>query len=379
MKKNVILFLALVSLSVSVQNLSARYNPAAARAESQRYTKLYQLCRNFRPPAEIDLMRFGGKFEQQIRTCLGQTGQNISNMKSRAGNLVNNFVHRFKAGNEGWTRVNTLSYNWRTDEIHANVTSRARQVWKNRIQVPYNEERCIGTELTGYTCRHVPVGFRWETKTTVVYSLTCTWDSRQTFRESTPRTRFNCNAPLQSRIGINTTAFNRIMNGEAPTLSQLLSVFRFDNGAFAETITIDTAKEAAKALGRFPGTVLHLIASDNFLETFSVENGVSEAILAIGTAGASVSTIPNRVAQMLRGEAAYLANSIRSQGFTVVQNEVYNLMRRGGGLDNSGRLHFQFRFNNYPKRKLVCFAKRTRCLREVYLDRLGFEILVTRR
>jgi hypothetical protein len=166
--------------------------------------------------------------------------------------------------------------------------------------------------------------------------------------------------------------------GKPPPSPKLYQFFQFNNSSLATTTTIETDNQARKNLGRKYGTIVHIIASKNFLETFSVENGISETVLALATAGGSVASIPERVSQMLRGEVAYIANNIRTQGYSITRNEVYKLMKNRGGMDKTGKLKFYFRFVNYPKKKKVCFAKGTKCLRTIHIDRLGYEILVMR-
>lgn len=373
--------------------------------DKSRLEKLAR-CANYQPPSKIDLLQ---PLDSDFKTCFDIFGQS-DRVNALAGQLGRK-IEQVKYGNEGRTAIQELYWDLTQQRVYITVKARSRQVSQQRVpivetqrkcerfcvRVPTTErqckERCIRNPFNGKRvcstdcidvpatreecsnkCVDVPVNVGSKVNSVIAYDFTCTYKSNIVLGKKAPTWNVSCE---KAPIGFDSAAITRLINQDSPTLSEVLSTFPIQNVPVVKTFRKDYAVVAREYLfSQRP--LFSYVASDDFLNTFSIENAAGEAALAAITLGVSAETLPERVRQSLKAEGLLIWERLKLQGILVAQSEIINLLVTGRTSIVLSNLKFRVEFKNLPIVTRVCILNGKKCSKEIVNSRFGFMLSVFR-
>jgi len=353
-----------------------------------------EACSTLTIPEPVDLLN---PTDPKLTRCLPGLDSVFSRSHSLSENIQRG-VGKLDIGNQGSNSLDSLTYSVARTEIEVRGTVRAKQITTIKVpvfatksytvNVPWvhveMKRHCTSKPWGGAWCVNEPVkvnGVQAEVKTEKVqvgtredketlYSATCSYVYTLNTTSGRSDGGLNCG---QGRVGVllNFGAIASVMQGEVPSLSELINTFDPKVPAIKD-ISEDTYESTVSSIREQNSDARIYFSHQPFVETASVENLGAEAILSVVTAGAATPLVMQQLEDALRGEFTTFTSWAVQNGVEMSFEQFNNLVS-GQPVDLSG-LHVGIKLLNIPVNQRKCIL--SRCTPALPKPRLGFAILV---
>jgi len=208
-------------------------------------------------------------------------------------------------------------------------------------------------------------------------SATCTYD--YTFNISTGESKpvFSCGRGGLGEYKIDASAFTTILNGEMPSLGQLLTSVSITSPMFSSNDRDEYQNVRKEIISKYQGSFIYF-SSEAFVNWASVENQGANVIASVLTGGSYSAELVRQIEERLRTEVSFGMNTFLSQ--TAIQlstEQIVSMMTNNKTIKLNG-FNISVKVVNTPKINQKCMIQpRRECLPEIQSPRLGFAIIAT--
>jgi hypothetical protein len=391
MKFSLILALAIFTVSGLSQQAKA-YNVEACAKDPMTSA-----------PQAINLLQ---PIDQKIMNCVPKLDLIASQWQSKANRILS-AINGVRIGNQGENDIEKLEYNITGNTISFIAKVRAKHTWKETIpavktKVPVNKWRWVNVpypdvrwEKTcgGRFCPKKPVPFTNYRKERVPYivmeirtitpekivsataSTTCKYD--YTFNLSTLEQKpvFNCGQGSLGNYKIDASAITNILNGEMPTLGQLVSSVSITPPFFKDANRDTYTEQRDKIIAAHPNSVVYF-SSESFVKWASAENQVGNGIASVVSGGAFGAELLRQIGEKLTSELTYMSAFASQTAINLGVEQILAMMTGKSSL-NLGGYDVAVKVVDTPLIIQKCIANSTDCTPPIPSPRLGFAIIAT--
>lgn len=400
MKKTALLLTSIAlasSTAISIsQSPAEAYNLRSCARNS--YSQNPQVINLFRP------------INQRMIDCIPRLGSTSRRWRNMTHNL-NNSISRLRMGNQGYSKVDSLTYNIPANTIYMQGTVRAKHTWKRTIpavktNVPYTiyknrriwnpghtkwEKRCFGlgrfkkcrsipVSVGGsYTTKRVPVT-RWRLKTItparvipITNSATCKFYYSHNLSNRQNSSSISCGQGNLGNFKANMNALWSILNGQMPTLGDAINSVDITPPLF-KTKTIDTYDSVRNNTLKNGGSSNVYFSSRSFSDWASVKNQGATVIASVFTGGAYSAEFTRQASQKFSNELRYMSGWLSRKGLSLTTEQLSSLFRTGKPVSYRGH-NISVKIHKVPVYSQTCEVVRRNCLPKIPNDRLAFSVV----
>lgn len=368
-------------------------------------------CANIQLPETVEFFK---PIDSTLATCIPDLTQ-INDNAERVARGINGALLKLEVGNEGKTTLRRVAYSIPGREIIVEGSVQARQVTtlrvptyrtiRERIPIPITRTERVkecAHPTWGNPClrwvefdvevpdvrmewreTRVPNGFRNENQQ--LYSATCNYKYiySLTTQESTPL--LDCGQGGLGNAKFNASAIARLLNGEMPTISSVVSAIRFTPPGFTERLddTYDKLRNThANSFSPSGGgdATFKYFASRTFVEWASARNQSINVAATVASGGSLSGELSRELLEKLRGEFIYFSSWAAQLGLNIAADKFFELVQTGR-IDISGFQltegtikSIRFRAVNVPLDQVTCLTGTNQCTPTISEPRLGFVI-----
>jgi hypothetical protein len=354
-------------------------------------------------PQAINLLQ---PIDQQMMNCIPKLDSIASQWQSKA-NSIRSAINGVKIGNQGENDIEKIEYNVTGQTISLIAKVRAKHTWNVTIpavktkvpvdkwrwvDVPYPDVRWEKKCKLG-VCTKVPVPFTNHRREKVPYtemeirtitpektvsetaSTTCKYD--YTFNLSTLEQKpiFNCGQGSLGNYKVDASAITKILNGEMPTLGNLLTSLSLTPPLFKDANRDDYQKIRNEIIASHPNSIVYF-SSESFVNWASAENQGANIIVAALSGGGYGAELVRQIEERLRSELTFMS-AFASQTAINLGVEQIIAMMTGNSTQNFGGYNIAVKVVNTPYVIQKCVVNSGDCTPEIKSPRLGFAIIAT--
>lgn len=373
-------------------------------------------CAKVRLPETVDLLK---PIDSTLATCLPDLEKINDEFASKIARNIIRTLSNLDVGNKGETRLSRVAYSIPGKEIIVEGSVQARQITTVRVpkyrtvreQVPIpititkRVKECAHPTL-GFRCTkwvefdvkvpgvrmewrtvQVPNGFQNEDRQ--LYSATCKYKYIYSLstQESTPL--LDCGQGGLANVKFNASAIARLLNGEMPTITSVISAIRFTPPGFTERLddTYDKLRNTHtySSIDSGGSGSITYFASRSFVEWASARNQSINVAATVASGGSLSGELSRELIEKLRGEFILFSQWAIQHSFNIATDKFFTLVKTGK-LDISSLQAFEgvgtsferikFRTINVPLDQVTCLAGTNKCTPTVSEPRLGFVIVI---
>lgn len=320
---------------------------------------------NDAPFKKTDVINLLQPVDQKMINCIPELNSTASKWKSKA-NKINSVIGKLQIGNNGKSKIERLEYRPSGNSIFLVALAKAAHTWKikecilpriviNKWGLPKQD----GCE-------------KWVDKS-ISASTTCNYEYTYYISSKQSKPVFKCGKGALGSVKLDASAVNNILQGEMPTLGQILNAVDLTPPGFQDKSSDEYDNIRTKMLSNHSTSKVYF-SSRSFVEWAATDTQAANLGASIVTFGAYTAKLKQELIKQLSGEIKNIGIEL---GVQLATDQIISMMENRGVIKVDG-FDVSVKVVSVPKYMQKCMVKpRKDCLPRIQIPRAGYAIIVT--
>ena len=361
-------------------------------------------------PESINLLE---PINQKLLNCVPELSSIADKWRANA-DRIKSALGELRIGNNGTISIDKLEYNLTGNYISLSCSAKAAHTWNIKecavprmvttyrtvkecavprmvqdcakwVRTPWGRE-CVLPTVRQDGCerwveKQIPSGVRQDgcerwLEQPLSASATCTYNYTFNILTGESKPVFSCGQGALGEYKLDASAVTAILNGEMPTMGQLLTSVSITPPLFSDESRDEYHNIRNDIISKHSGSIVYF-SSEAFVNWASAKNQGANIILSVLSGGSYGAEFARQVGERLRTELTYMGTFASQTAVQLGAEQILSMMIGQGNMNLNG-FDISVKVVNTPEVIQKCMIQpRRECSPEIQSPRLGFAIIAT--